>query len=570
METTVVVIGGGATGTGIVRDLAMRGFETTLVERGTLTDGTTGRTHGHLHSGARYAVSDQKSAVDCIRENRVLQRIASHCVEKTGGLFVQLEGDPDEYFETKLDCCAECGIPTDVISREEALEQEPYLAPETKRAIRVPDHAVDPFRLAVANAADAIEHGARIETHSEVIDIETEDGGDRVTGVTIERQGPNHRGEGREGETETIEADHVVSATGAWAGQLAEMVNVGIDVQPSKGAMVVTNVRHIDTVINRCLPKDDGDTIIPHETTVLLGANDDAVEDPDDYPEEQWEVDLMIETAAEMVPVVENARMIRAYWGVRPLFDPDAESDDTETKDTGDITRDYSVLDHEKRDGVSGLTTIVGGKLTTYRQMAEAVTDHVCDVFGVDAACHTHEEPLPGSREPAVLDEYMERFGLRSPVAKRSAKRVGDRGPEVFDIDEPNPVVCSCEAVTRAEVRDSIEHVGADLNGVRIRTRASMGNCQGGFCAHRMAAEVYPTEDDATARDALDELYQERWKGQRHTLWGRQLSQAMLNHLLHATTMNQDADPSIVGPDIDFAAFDAGQTEESVSKPHGD
>src|SRR5699024_9306261 len=86
----------------------------------------------------------------------------------------------------------------------------------------------------------------------------------------------------------------------------------------------------------------------------------------------------------------------------RPLFDPDAESDDTETKDTGDITRDYSVLDHEKRDGVSGLTTIVGGKLTTYRQMAEAVTDHVCDVFGVDAACHTHEEPLPGSRKSST------------------------------------------------------------------------------------------------------------------------------------------------------------------------
>src|SRR5699024_9032281 len=144
--------------------------------------------------------------------------------------------------------------------------------------------------------------------------------------------------------------------------------------------------------------------------------------------------------------------------------------------------------------------TIVGGKLTTYRQMAEAVTDHVCDVFGVDAACHTHEEPLPGSREPAVLDEYMERFGLRSPVAKRSAKRVGDRGPDVCDLDEPNRAVCSCGAVTRGAVRDSIEHVGADLNGVRLRPRASMGTCQGGFCAHRMAAEVYPTEDDATAR----------------------------------------------------------------------
>jgi glycerol-3-phosphate dehydrogenase len=84
-ETAHVVIGGGATGTGIVRDLAMRGFDATLVERGTLTDGTTGRTHGHLHSGGRYAVSDQKSAIDCIQENEILRRIADHCIERPGG-----------------------------------------------------------------------------------------------------------------------------------------------------------------------------------------------------------------------------------------------------------------------------------------------------------------------------------------------------------------------------------------------------------------------------------------------------------------------------------------------------
>jgi glycerol-3-phosphate dehydrogenase len=189
----VVIIGGGATGTGIVRDLAMRGFDATLVERGTLTDWTTGRTHGHLHSGGRYAVSDQKSAKDCIQENEILRCIAGHCIEETGGLFVQLEGDSDEYFQEKLEGCAECGIPTEVISREEALAQEPRLTSEVKRAIRVPNHAIDPFRLCVANAADAIEHGARIETHSEVIDMHAED--ERVTGVTIRRQGPNHRGE---------------------------------------------------------------------------------------------------------------------------------------------------------------------------------------------------------------------------------------------------------------------------------------------------------------------------------------------------------------------------------------
>lgn len=553
MAPSVVVIGGGATGTGTARDLAMRGFDVTLVERGNLTHGTTGRTHGHLHSGGRYAVSDRESAIDCIKENRILRNIAAHCVEETGGLFVQLEGDSDEYFRQKLDGCAACGIPAEVISGDEALKQEPFLTEEVTRAIRVPDHAIDPFRLCVANAADAIAHGATVETHAEVTNLLTEDG--TVTGVEFERQRPNHLGVGHEGDVEQVAADHVVSATGAWAGQIASMADVEVEMALSKGAMVVTNVRQLDTVLNRCLPKGDGDTIIPHETTVLLGANDDPVDDPDDYPEEQWEIDLMIDLAAEMVPIIENSRMIRAYWGVRPLYDPDPQT----SKDTGDVTRDFFLLDHETRDGVSGFTSVVGGKLTTYRKMAEDVADHLCDRFDIDAACRTHEEPLPGSRNPDILTDYMNRFDLRSPIAKRSVQRLGDRAPDVLGKNEPNPVICECEAVTRAEIQDAIGQSGPDLNAVRLRTRASMGNCQGGFCTHRMGAELYADYDATAARDAIDELYQERWKGQRHTLWGQQLSQSMLNHMLHATTMNHDADHKLRAEALTFDDFDAGE-----------
>ena len=562
MRTEVVVIGGGATGTGILRDLAMRGVDATLVERGNLTEGTTGRTHGHLHSGGRYAVSDRESARDCMQENVILRDIASHCVEDTGGLFVQLEGDSDEYFEKKLAGCDACDIPTEVISGAEALRQEPYLTDETKRAIRVPDGAIDPFRLCVANAVDAIDHGASVETHAEVVDLETAAG--EVTGVTIRRHGPSYDGEGSAGDVETITADHVVSATGAWAEQVAELADVELEMAISKGAMVVTNVRQLDTVVNRCLPKGDGDTIIPHETTVLLGANDDRVDDPDDYPEEQWEIDMMIDVASEMVPAVRDARMIRAYWGVRPLYDP--EPDASEDKDPGEVTRNYFVLDHAERDGVEGFTSIVGGKLTTYREMAESAADHVCDTLGVSARCRTHEEPLPGSSDPSVLDEGMDDFGLRSPIRRRSVQRLGSRASEVLDIDGPNPTVCECEAVTRAEIQDAIDQVGADLNGVRLRTRASMGNCQGGFCTHRIGAELVPSFDPETARAAVDELYQERWKGQRHTLWGDQLSQAMLNHMLHATTMNQDVHTETFEADIPFEAFDG----RAVRVDHGD
>ncbi|ELY28475.1 glycerol-3-phosphate dehydrogenase [Halogeometricum borinquense DSM 11551] len=551
---SVLVIGGGSTGCGIVRDLAMRGLDVTLVEKGNLTHGTTGRMHGLLHSGGRYAVSDQPSATECIEENRVLRRIASHCVEMTGGLFVQRPEDSDDYFEEKLEGCRECGIPAEVLSAEEAREMEPYLAEDIKRAIRVPDGAIDPFRLCVANAADAIDHGARVETHAEVVDVLIEDG--EVVGVEVEH-GEADLGiaEGEPGTREKLYADYVVNATGAWAGQIGDMAGVDVAVRPSKGVMTIMNVRQVDTVVNRCRPKGDADIVVPHETTCILGTTDEEVDDPEDYPEEGWEVDLMIDTLSELVPMLSEARTIRSFWGVRPLYEPPG----TGTEDPTDITRDFFLLDHADRDDLPGMSSIVGGKLTTYRMMAEKISDHVCEKVGVEAECRTAEEPLPGSEDFSVLRDWMDEFGIRSPIGRRSAQRLGSRTDDVLgEWDGPNPVVCECEGVTRAEIHDAMNHAGTDLNAVRIRTRASMGNCQGAFCSHRMANELVEDHSELVVRDSLDELYQERWKGERHALWGRQLSQAMLKHMLHATTMNRDGDPAASDADVDFGAFDAG------------
>jgi glycerol-3-phosphate dehydrogenase len=551
-EPHIAVIGGGSTGTGIARDLAMRGLNVTLLEQGNLTHGTTGRMHGLLHSGGRYAVADQASAAECIEENRVLRDIASHCVEMTGGLFVKRPEDSEEYFQEKLEGCETCDIPAEVVSAEEARAMEPHLAGDIEKAISVPDGAIDPFRLVVANAASAQEHGARIETHSTVTDLLIEDGG--VVGLEVEHDsGPGKRVHGTEGGREEIRADYIVNATGAWAGRIGDMAGVDIEVRPSKGVMTVMNVRQVDTVINRCRPKGDADIVVPHETTAILGTTDEEVDDPEDYPEEGWEVDLMIEQLSELVPMLQEARTIRSFWGVRPLYEPP----DVGSDDPTDITRDYFLLDHEERDDLSGMTSIVGGKFTTYRMMAEEISNHVCGKFEVDADCRTADVPLPGSEDFAILRDYMDEFGLRSPIGRRSVERLGSRADEVLKTDEPNPTVCGCEAVTRAEVQDAIEGSGSDLNAVRIRTRASMGNCQGGFCCHRIASELHPEYDESTTRAAWDELLEERWKGQRHALWGEQLSQAMLNYALHATTQNRDHDPAN-GEPVDFGAFDAG------------
>ncbi len=563
-DTEVLVLGGGSTGCGIARDLAMRGLDVTLVERGNLTDGTTGRMHGLLHSGGRYAVSDQASAIECIEENKILRDIASHCVEMTGGLFVQRPEDSDDYFQEKLEGCRECNIPARVLSAEEAREVEPYLASDIKRAIEVPDGAIDPFRLCVANAISAENHGARVETHAEVVDLLRD--GDDIYGVKVRHDsGPGKRTHKTPGTTEEITADYVVNATGAWAGQIGAMADLDVEVRPSKGVMTIMNVRQVDTVINRCRPKGDADIVVPHETTAILGTTDEEVEDPDDYPEEGWEVDMMIDTLKELVPILEDARTIRSFWGVRPLYEPPG----TGTTDPTDITRDFFLLDHDDRDGVSGMASIVGGKFTTYRAMAEDISDHVCEKLGHDASCRTADEPLPGSKDITKLEDGMDDFGLRSPIARRSTDRLGSRAREVLDTNEANPVVCQCEGVTRAEIQDAISQSGSDLNAVRIRTRASMGNCQGGFCCQNMANELYTEHDEETVREALDELFQERWKGERHALWGDQLSQAMLNYALHATTLNRDNDPASAAEPVDFGAFDSGQVRAETRTDGG-
>jgi glycerol-3-phosphate dehydrogenase len=542
-RTEVLVIGGGSTGCGIARDLAMRGVDVTLAEQGNLTHGTTGRMHGLLHSGGRYAVSDRESARECIEENRVLREIAAHCVEETGGLFVKRPADSEAYFEEKLAGCRACDIPAEVLSGAEARAVEPYLAPDIERAIAVPDGAVDPFRLCVANAASAERHGGRVLTHAPVTDLLVEAG--EVVGAELRHERGPHAGT-----TETIEADHVVNATGAWAGRLGEMAGVDIGVRPSKGVMTIMNVRQVDTVVNHCRPKGDADIIVPHETTCILGTTDEEVRDPEDYPEERWEVDLVIDELSKLVPILADARTIRSFWGVRPLYEPP----EVGSEDPTDITRDFFLLDHAERDSLPGMTSIVGGKFTTYRMMAESIADHVCAKLGVRASCETADVPLPGSEDFSVLRDYMAEFGLRSPVGRRSVQRLGSRADAVLETDAPNPVLCECEAVTRAEVRDAITESGTDLNAVRIRTRASMGNCQGGFCCHRLASELHPDHDAATARASLDELYEERWKGERHALWGEQLSQAALNHALHAATLNRDRTET---PDWD--AFDGGR-----------
>lgn len=383
IETEVVVIGGGITGCGVLRDLAMRGMDAVLFERGNLSEGTTGNFHGLLHSGGRYAVKDQPAAKECIEENRILRAIAPQAIEETGGFFVVLDDEDEEFLPTILQGCEEVGIPTELLSGAEALKAEPRLAPEIRHAVAVPDGSVDSWDLCIGSVNAAKELGARTFLYTPVTDILRE--GDRVVGVKAKDQ--------TSGEEYLVRAQYVVNASGPWTEQVAAMAGVKVPMVLSEGVMIVLDSRPVQRAINRCRYPGDGDIIVPVGTTIVLGTTSVTVEDPDNFAYQESEVYKVLEEGMEMVPMIEDMAIQRCYAGVRPLYEPPEELDHVE--EGREVSRAHFVLDHEELDGVGGFVTITGGKVTTFRLMAEDTVDLVAKKMGVTEPCRTHQVPLP-------------------------------------------------------------------------------------------------------------------------------------------------------------------------------
>jgi glycerol-3-phosphate dehydrogenase len=383
LETQVVVIGGGITGCGVLRDVAMRGLDAVLFERGNLSEGTTGNFHGLLHSGGRYAVKDQPAAKECIEENRILRRIAPQAIEDTGGFFVVLNDEDEEFLPRFLDGCEVCGIPTETLPGAQALKEEPELAPQIRTAVAVPDGSVDSWDLCMGsvNAAKAL--GSKVFLFTKVTEVLRN--GDRVVGVRAKDQ--------TTGEEYEVHAEYVINASGPWADQVAKLAGIEVPMVLSEGVMVVLDSRPVKRCINRCRYPGDGDIIVPVGTTIVLGTTSVNVEDPDDFSYQQWEVDKVLIEGMEMVPKIEEMGIQRAYAGVRPLYEPPEE---LAGKEEGrEVSRAHFVLDHEELDGVGGFITITGGKVTTFRLMAEDTVDLLAEKMGIDEPCRTADEPLP-------------------------------------------------------------------------------------------------------------------------------------------------------------------------------
>ena len=497
MRVDVLIIGGGATGAGIARDLALRGVDCLLLEMGDYCHGASGGNHGLLHSGGRYAVKDPASASECAAENAVLRRIAPFCIEETGGLFVSLPEDDQGFADIFTGSCRSTGVPVEELTAREALESEPGLSTRVTRCLKAQDGSIDPFSLVQANVDDARSAGATVFNHCAVTGMTVENG----TVVEVEVQ------DRRCGLPSSIVPEMVVNAAGAWVDEVAKLAGCHVPIGLDQGSMLIMDGRQCRHVVNRLRLPSNGDIAVPNHTSTILGTTSRPASAPDDATVAREDVDLLIRETSAMLPSLRERRTIRTYGGVRPLVSGGGRN----------ASRSYTVLSEER---ASNMLSVAGGKLTTYRLMAEKVSDRVCEMLGNSSNCITHKEPL-GPPADGTGDSI--------PLAR--LKRKYGRAASLIDTADPR-VICSCEQVSRSEVTAVLRAGDAiTLADVMRRTRAGMGYCQGSDCSLSVL-EIMMDEKDLDPISSLSEFLRERERGLEQAS-GDQLRQELLRrHVL--------------------------------------
>ncbi|MFT8872336.1 MAG: anaerobic glycerol-3-phosphate dehydrogenase subunit GlpA [Sporolactobacillus sp.] len=526
VETDVAVIGGGVTGVGVLRDLALRGIRALLIEQGDLGHGTSTRNHGLLHSGCRYAVRDPEAAAESYHENLIIKRTVPGSIEKTGGLFVKLPEDEDGYASNWLASCRSLGIPVSEVPLAEAFAAEPLLNKRAEAVYAVPDAAVDDFTLLVDVAADAVRRGAQMLTYHRVRQLLVQNA--RVTGLVCRDEAS--------GEETEVRASIVVNAAGPWEKQIAELAGLPFTLINNKGMLVVFNRRFNHRVINRLRMPGDGDIFVPAHDVTIFGTTGINVEDPDDTSLERAELEGMLAIGRALIPTIDQLRIIRAYSGSRPLYQVDSVADGGSGRN---VTRGMALIDHEERDGLGGIVSITGGKLTTFRLMAEKTVDLVCAKLGSSASCQTADVAVAGRRtqrfetsrqlSPAARTKLGSWAGLHAPdIAKQLNDKAGAQ------------TICECEQVTWAEIQAALPPDGHfRLGDIRRRTRLGMGPCQGTFCQFRAAA-LAVKHRKVTAEAACRSLQRalaERKKGMAVVATGETAKQLQLMEAIYRVSL---------------------------------
>ncbi len=412
MSARVAVIGAGASGLFTSIELANRGFDVSLIDRGLAGSGTSGRFHGLLHSGARYAVTDRAAALECSVESEKIVKMAPYCVEQTGGLFVALNRDDEQYGEELASALRSCAIKFEMHDTEETLGMEPNLSREAVSSISVRDGVLKGGLFIACALVTAVGLGVRFMPFRALT------GASFKEGKTVESLKLVNT---LEGKGESIETDFVVNCSGPWMAETSKMLNSPIEVLPAAGIMSVADRRLVLRVINRMRRPSDGDILVPYGSRTIAGTTAAVTDDPAAFEINGEDVQLLLEEASAMVPAISDVGFARSYASFRPLV--------REGPDLGgrSATRDFRIIHDGSK--VQNVVSVVGGKMTTCRLVGEKTADAVTQVVG-DSSRHGNITSL---FNPFAEEDWKEHGFVHSGPLAGSDWKGGQGGADLED-----------------------------------------------------------------------------------------------------------------------------------------
>jgi glycerol-3-phosphate dehydrogenase len=504
----VAVIGGGVNGTGVARDLTLRGLKVVLFERHDLAFGASGNSSGMIHGGPRYLLNNPSVTESSCLDSGYIQRIAPHLLFRIpflvpmkagarGRVMIELY---DAFFRAYDDFQPlKHGERHTRLDASELGRLEPGIVGSVVGGVTFDEWGVDGARLCVMNALDAKEHGASVHVHTLVESIAKK--------AAAESSGPRAYAL-RVRDTLTrkawrVEARVVVNATGAWGpltATLGGLPAARVKIRAAKGIHVAFDRR----LSNYGLLTEaiDGRQIFlePWQNVSVVGTtDDDYYGDLNDVVPTSEEVRYLIQGIARLFPSIRSARAIGTFAAVRPTLYQYGPNEDR-------LSREHAVVDHA-RDGAPLVYSMIGGKLASYRLFAQEMSDTIASELGITAPCTTHTRPLPGG--DLVPDALSLAASVHiTPVAsRRLVYRQGSRAQRIAERIARAPrersIVCSCEPVLEAEVRHAIhEEMARTTQDVARRTRLGLGACGGMRCAAR-CGQILAEELGLPPRDGI-------------------------------------------------------------------
>ena len=506
----LIVVGGGVNGSGVARDAALRGLRVALFEKDDFAIGATGNSSGMIHGGSRYLLHDASvTRMSCV-DSGYIQRIAPHLLFRIPFLvpvprahaFAQRYLDLVEIFFQAYDRYQPLkhGKPSTRLTGEQVRRVEPGLTQDVVGAVSFDEWGIDPWRLVASNVVDAARHGAEVANHCAVEGL-LRDAEGRVSGVRVR--------DARTGLTREVTARIVLSCVGAWAPWVAALGGARVRLRPGKGIHIVLDRRITNYAVIAQAVDGRQVFVFPHENTTWIGTtDDDYFGDPDDIPVLEDEVEYLLHGIQSVFPDIRRYGRIRTLAGLRPTLYKHGVYED-------DLSRGHELVDHTA-DGAPGFLSLLGGKLASYRVMAEEATDKVVELLGRKEPCRSHKEALPGGESPVDVPALATRYDVPEMAIQRLGYRQGSLASRILrEARRDRELVCRCELVTAAEIRHVIRNEWvADLIDLERRTRFGTGPCMGVRCALR-AAQILAEElglGPTDVRTMLSAYARHRWK----------------------------------------------------------